>query len=63
MWGGSSRVVALFPVKWDLTGVVSSVEEVRLHVVHGVTLLDLLTYWYYTVPQKPFLCHETFLSE
>lgn len=31
MWGGSSRVVALFPVKWDLTGVVASVEEVKLN--------------------------------
>lgn len=30
MWGGSSRVVALFPIKWDLTGVVASVEEVML---------------------------------
>eukprot|EP00903_Cladosiphon_okamuranus_P014851 g13752.t1 len=28
MWGGSSRVVALFPFKWDLAGVVASVEEV-----------------------------------
>lgn len=28
MWGGSSRVVALFPVKWDLAGVVATVEEV-----------------------------------
>lgn len=29
-WGGSSRVVALFPGEWDLTGVVSSVEEVPI---------------------------------
>lgn len=29
MWGASSRVVALFPVKWgSLAGVVASVEEV-----------------------------------
>ncbi|CAM9644473.1 unnamed protein product, partial [Hapterophycus canaliculatus] len=27
MWGGSSRVVALFPRKWDMAGVVASVEE------------------------------------
>ncbi|CAM9672252.1 unnamed protein product [Ectocarpus sp. 4 AP-2014] len=28
MWGGSSRVVALFPREWDLAGVVANVEEV-----------------------------------
>lgn len=28
MWGGSSRVKALFPRQWDLTWVVSTVEEV-----------------------------------
>ncbi|CAM9837755.1 unnamed protein product [Pylaiella littoralis] len=28
MWGGSSRVVALFPREWDMAGVVNTVEEV-----------------------------------
>lgn len=28
MWGGSSRVVALFPGEWDLKGVMATVEEV-----------------------------------
>lgn len=28
MWGGRSRVKALFPGEWDVAGIVSSVEEV-----------------------------------
>lgn len=28
MWGGNSRVVALFPGEWDLKGVMATVEEV-----------------------------------
>lgn len=28
MWGGSSRVVALFPGEWGLKGVMATVEEV-----------------------------------
>lgn len=28
MWGGNSRVVALFPADWDLTGVMGTVQEV-----------------------------------
>lgn len=30
MWGGSSRVLALFPAKWDLAGVIAGVEEVNI---------------------------------
>lgn len=37
MWGGSSRVVALFPGNWDLTGVVSTVEEVMSRQLSAAT--------------------------
>lgn len=33
MWGGNSRLVALFPREWELRGVVSSLEEVITHLV------------------------------
>lgn len=37
MWGANSRVVALFPQRWDLRSVVDSVEEVSEQPVESGT--------------------------
>ena len=39
MWGGSSRVVALFPGEWDLKGVVKTVEEVIAHPARAIAVV------------------------
>lgn len=42
LWGANSRVLALFPVDWDLSGVITAIEEVNNAPARSILRSEML---------------------